>query len=346
MNDGLDAFLDDSIAILTERLSAQLDAILHDGRYQALEGAFRGLESVFDDPNVSDRFSLDVLPMTKEQLRSEVRAHQSDVTRSALYKKIVRDGYGTVGGIPRLFVALNFDLGPADVDIMRFLSAIGALGHVAFIANAGPAFFGGTDYTAIPLHKDDLLTLFQANRYKEYIDFRKTDNSRYLALALPMILARKPYGPDNPAEGFDTYEEFVDGTDLSNFAWTRAAFVMMGRIAASCGRHDGWPGAITGESYGGGVDGMVLHEFSTDTGEQSVVCPTQVALDDDLEMALMSLGFIPLIPIAGSTKAAFYSAKTTQDLGPTRDASIRGARQLGAGCPTFSLPRDYRISSR
>ena len=54
--------------------------------------------------------------------------------------------------------------------------------------------------------------IFDSTEYAKWKSFRQSDDSRYVALTLPHILMRLPYGKDTKQiDAFD-YEEGVDGT--------------------------------------------------------------------------------------------------------------------------------------
>ena len=69
----------------------------------------------------------------------------------------------------------------------------------------------------------DLAKIFDTTEYAKWKSFRQSEDSRYVALCLPRILSRLPYGEDTkPVEEFN-YEEHVDGSDHSKYLWMNAA---------------------------------------------------------------------------------------------------------------------------
>ena len=72
--------------------------------------------------------------------------------------------------------------------------------------------------------------IFDTVEYAKWQSFRDSEDSRYVALALPHILGRLPYGPDTvPVETFNFKEE-VDGTDHHKYLWSNAAYALGVRI--------------------------------------------------------------------------------------------------------------------
>ena len=53
---------------------------------------------------------------------------------------------------------------------------------------------------------------------------RQSEDSRYIGLAMPRVLARLPYGAKTkPVEGFAFEEDVTDGSDHHKYAWMNAA---------------------------------------------------------------------------------------------------------------------------
>ena len=140
--------------------------------------------------------------------------------------------------------------------------------------------------------------------------FRDSEDSRYVALALPHILMRLPYGPDTiPVEGVNFVEE-VDGRDHKKYLWGNAAYALGQRITNAFALYK-WCAAIRGVEGGGLVEGLPAHTFHTDEGDIALKCPTEIAITDRREKELNDLGFISLCHCKGTDYAAFFGGQTT-----------------------------------
>ena len=96
----------------------------------------------------------------------------------------------------------------------------------------------------------DLAKVFDTVEYAKWHSFRDSEDSRYVALALPHVLGRLPYGPDTlPVEAFD-YKEDVSGQDNSKFLWVNAAYSLGTRMTDAYAKY-GWCTAIRGVEGGG-----------------------------------------------------------------------------------------------
>jgi type VI secretion system protein ImpC len=153
--------------------------------------------------------------------------------------------------------------------------------------------------------------IFQSAEYIKYRAFRDSEDSRYVGLTLPRVLARLPYGEETqPVEAF-RFEEDVTGRDHSRYLWMNAAWAMAARITDAFAKY-GWTAAIRGREGGGVVEGLPVHTFPTDDGDIAAKCPTEIAITDRREAELDKLGFIPLSYYKDTDFAVFMGARSCQ----------------------------------
>jgi type VI secretion system protein ImpC len=166
-----------------------------------------------------------------------------------------------------------------------------------FVTAAGSSLFNLDSFTELG-NPRDLSKIFQSVEYAKWRSFRESEDSRYVALCVPHILMRQPYGQANvPVEAFD-FEEKVDGTDHSKYLWGNAAYALGTRMTDAFAKY-GWCAAIRGVEGGGLVEGLPVHTFKTDEGDVALKCPTEIAITDRREKELADLGFVPLSPLQG-----------------------------------------------
>jgi type VI secretion system protein ImpC len=161
----------------------------------------------------------------------------------------------------------------------------------------------------------------------KWLSFRDSEDSRYVALTLPRVLGRLPYGRStNPVEEFD-FEEDVDGSDHEAYLWTSAAYSFAERLTDAFAKHH-WCVAIRGPEGGGLVEGLPVHTFPTREGDVGSKCPTEVLIPDTRENELSELGFIPLVHCKNTDYAAFFGGNSAQrpkkykDTYATRNADL------------------------
>jgi type VI secretion system protein ImpC len=91
---------------------------------------------------------------------------------------------------------------------------------------------------------------------------------------------------------------------------------------------------------GGLVEGLPAHNFQTDDGDESVKCPTEIAITDRRENELSQLGFIPLCYYKGSTNAAFMATQSANLPKKYNDPDANANARLSAQLQyTFAIAR-------
>lgn len=311
VSNDVEAMINGRIATLDELISRQLNEVMHAEPLQKLEGSWRGLSYFVQQTETSSSLKIKLLNINKKDLFKDLdKAVEFD--QSAIFKKIYEEEYGTLGGNPFGALIGDFEFGrnPQDVSLLEKMSGVASTSHAPFIAAATPALFNFESFTELAGPRD-LEKIFDNEAYLKWNMFRKTDDSRYVGLCLPHVLARLPYGKETtPVEEFD-YEENVDGKDHSKYLWSNAAYAFAARLTDAFARHE-WCAAIRGVEGGGLVEGLPAHTFITDDGDVATKCPTEIAITDRRENELAKLGFIPLSYYKGTDTAAFMGAQSTQ----------------------------------
>lgn len=299
------------IAQIDHLVSLQLNEILHQPAFQKLEGTWRGVKYLMDQSETGTMLKIKVLNVgKKELLRDLQRAPEFD--QSALFKKVYEEEYGVFGGSPFGALVGDYEFGkhPEDMELLEKISNVAASAHAPFVSAAGSDLFNLPTYTSLDAPRD-LAKVFDTTEYAKWKSFRQSEDSRYVALCLPRVLGRLPYGKDTkPVEAF-SYEEHVDGSDHSKYLWMNAAYALASRMTNSFSQY-GMCVAMRGVEGGGLVTGLPVHNFYTDEGDVAMKCPTEVPITDRREKELADLGFVPLVHCKGTDYAAFFSVQSAQ----------------------------------
>jgi type VI secretion system protein ImpC len=178
----------------------------------------------------------------------------------------------------------------------------------------------------------DLTKIFSTPDYAAWRSLRESEDSRYLGLALPRFLARRPYGAkSDPVEEFD-FEEDTGGGSADKFTWANSAYAMAVNINRSFKLY-GWCSRIRGIESGGAVAGLPTNTFPTDDGGVDMTCPTEIAISDRREAELAKVGFMPLIHRKNSDFAAFIGAQSLQKPAVYDDPDATANAALAARLP-------------
>jgi type VI secretion system protein ImpC len=215
----LESIINARIADFDKLISAQLNEVMHAVDFQRLEASWRGLHYLVSETETSATLKIRVLNVSKNELLGDLeKAPEFD--QSALFTKVYTEEFGTFGGQPfGAFIGdYEFSHDPQDLLLLKKISAIAAAAHAPFIAAASPKLFSWDDFTDLA-NVRDLTKIFDKVEYAPWTSFRGSEDSRYVALCLPHMLLRSPFGRETmPTETF-VFEEDVDGTDHRKYLW-------------------------------------------------------------------------------------------------------------------------------
>lgn len=303
------AVIDAMIAEIDQRLSAQLNEILHNELFQKLESAWRGLKFVVDRVDFRENIRVEMLNCSKEDLLNDFE-DSPEVPKSGLYRLVYSNEYGVFGGKPFGLLCANYEFGPGpqDITLLQKCASVAAMAHAPFVANASPEMFGEKSFLTLPNLKD-LKSLFEGPQYARWHSFRESEDARYVGLCLPRFLLRLPYGEKTiPVKAFNFNEDVIGHHD--RYLWGAASAAFATRVADSFAKYR-WCPNIIGPQSGGTVDNLPLHQYEA-MGEIQTKIPTEVLLTERREYELSEEGFIGLVFRKDADNACFFSANSVQ----------------------------------
>jgi type VI secretion system protein ImpC len=303
------AEVDVMIAELDQKLSAQVDAILHHPEFKRLESAWRSLKFMIDRTDFRENIKVSMLNVSKQDLLDDF-VDAPEIPQSGLYRQVYTAEYGQFGGQPYAGMIANYELGPGaqDMKLLGYVSSVAAMAHAPFIASTNPDFFGVDTFQDLPGLKD-IKAILDGPRYAKWQAFRESEDARCVGLTLPKFLLRLPYGPETiPTKSFHYTEEAVD--DERDFCWGNAAFAFASRLTNAFAQYR-WCANVIGPQGGGTVEDLPLFQYEAMGAIQNKI-PTQVLISERREYELAEEGFIALTMRKGSDNAAFFSANSCQ----------------------------------
>jgi type VI secretion system protein ImpC len=328
------ASIESLIAQIDQKLTEQVNKIMHHEDFQQLESAWRGLSYMVNNTETDESLKIKVMSISKTELHKTLKKYKGTAwDQSPLFKAMYEQEYGQFGGEP--FGCLTgdyyFDHSPQDVETLRGMSQICAAMHAPFISAVAPKTLQFDSWSELS-NPRDLTKIFGTPEYAAWRSLRESDDARYLGLAMPRFLGRTPYGANtDPVEAFD-FEEDTEGADSSNYTWCNAAYAMSTNINQSFKLY-GWCSRIRGIESGGAVENLPTHSFPTDDGGVDMKCPTEIAISDRREAELAKNGFMPLIHKKNSDFAAFIGAQSLQKPQEYEDADATANANLAARLP-------------
>ncbi|MDR1365338.1 MAG: type VI secretion system contractile sheath large subunit [Holosporales bacterium] len=304
-------YLNRRIMEIDEQITQQVNEIIHHPDFQQLEGSWMGLRYLVMNSETGTRLKIKLMNATLKELRDDLtKAIEFD--QSALFKKIYEEEFGTYGGSPYSCIVGDFMFTnhPQDIQFLEHMANLTAAAHAPFISAISPLFFNLDKFEDMPLPRD-LSKILESPDYTKWNSFRNMEDSRYVALLLPRILMRLPYGPNTlPVAEFNFTEDVGIG-DTEKFCWGNPAYALAQRITDAFAKYS-WTAAIRGVEGGGKVEGLPSYVFKTMDGDKVVKCPTEVAIADRREKELSDLGFIAMCYCKGTDYAVFFGTQTAQ----------------------------------
>jgi type VI secretion system protein ImpD len=319
--DRLLAALDRAVAEIDASLARQVNAIIHHPRFQRLEASWRGVRYLVAVADEVENVLVRVLHANWHELcRDLERAIEFD--QSQAFQKVYNDEFGMPGGRPYGILVGDYEVQHRitpdhrtdDVAALKAMSAVAAAAFAPFIVGIAPAMLGLDSFRELTL-PIDLPGTFRTPEYIRWKSLQEAEDSRFLGLALPRILLRRPYADDGSRiDGF-RFEEDHDRTDERGHLWGSAGYAFASVVVRAFGR-SGWFTDIRGarrDVEGGGlVVDLPVPCFETDRPGIATKYSTEVALSERQEKELADLGFIPLSKAKDTPYSVFYSNQSAQ----------------------------------
>src|ERR1700760_861154 len=335
--------IEEMIARIDEKLSAQMNEVLHAKEFQQLESAWRGLHYLVFNSETAASLKIKVLNAGKTELYRHFKLFPgARWDQSPVFKAIYEQEFGTLGGQPygALVADYHFSASPTDVSVMRDLSKIASAALAPMITGADPGLLGMDSWREL-MNPRDIGKLMDTPVYAAWNGLRDQVDSRYLALCMPRVLARLPYGAKSePVEEF-AFEEDTDGHDGAKYGWMNAAYAMAANINRAYKEY-GWTVRIRGVQSGGEVINLPTYTFPTDDGGIDLKCPTEIAISDRREHELAKSGLIPLIHRKNTDKAAFIGAQSLYK--PKKYFGEKGVDATASDNLSARLPYMFAVS--
>ncbi|MEN9897637.1 MAG: type secretion system contractile sheath large subunit [Pseudomonadota bacterium] len=328
------------IAHIDEVVNDQVNEVLHNAKFQALESSWRGVDDLIRSTNFRAGVMIDLLDASKEDVFDDLDGNAVDIAASAMFKKLYVSEYDQFGGKPYggLIGLYEFKHTPTDELFLKVMSRVCAASHAPFISSVSTQFFGCETIEELAAIKD-LEGLLANPKYSSWNALRDTPEAAYLALTLPRYVLRLPFHPvTNPVPGGFNFTENLHGDVDSEYLWGSSAILFAKNMIRSYAT-SGWCQYLRGPKGGGQVSGLPVHTFNI-RGEDEIKIPVEMNIPDYRELEFANSGFIPLIYRKGTGDACFFSAQSVKKAKAYDDAKDSENAQLVTNISyTFSVTR-------
>src|SRR4029079_11210976 len=139
----------------------------------------------------------------KDLLKDLQKAPEFD--QSALFKKVYEEEFGVFGGTPFGALVGDFEFGKSgqDIELLEKIAQVAAAAHAPFLTNTSPEMFNMESYTQLDAPRD-MAKVMDTTELAKWHSTRQSEDARYVALPLPRLLIREPYGQATvPVEAFN-----------------------------------------------------------------------------------------------------------------------------------------------
>jgi type VI secretion system protein ImpC len=283
-------FQDQYIAAVDEAISEQMRAVLHHPEFQALEALWRSVHTLVSGLETGEELKLYLLDISKYELEEDIKMAQDQLEHSQLFKLLVENGTGTLGGEPWsvLIGDYSFTTDNEDLSLLASLGAISSQAGGPFIAAADASMLGCQSVVNTP---DPRKWQYEDKEAEQnWLALRQSAVAAWIGLAHPRALLRQPYGKTNDVlDDFD-FEEISSDREHESFLWGNPAF-RCALLIAQAYQSRGWsmmPGDILD------VQDLPAYTFEED-GEMTLMPCAEVYLTDHAADAMLDRGIMPLV---------------------------------------------------
>jgi len=281
------------IADIDRELTRLLNAILHLDGFQRLEGTWRGLHHLVHRSGSAANVKIRLLDVSKGELSKSFRKYpmNDSMTTGGPFDKLYDDAYRVSRSEPFgcLIGDYEFDHTPLDHDLLTEIARLAAIWQAPFFAGAAAALLGISAWREANFVNVD--ARFAAPEYQRWRSLRHSDDSRFVGLILPPMLARKAFVASGiPVGDYAFHEE--TGSD-AQACWTNPVYALAVQWIRAFDKY-GWCGAMEAIETDTDPEFPPLAFPSCEAGERSD-CPLAVALSDVAFVGLRRQGLIPLL---------------------------------------------------
>jgi len=264
----------DLVATVDAMTGELMRAVLHHPSFQQVEALWRGLDRMLRTVDLDETLQVFVMDVSREELVQDLTAH----TESAIVRLVTDHG----GPQPwSLLVDLNgYGHSQEDAALLSHLGTIAQEVSAALVA--------GTDLAAWSAGAS-------TEDEQAWATLRRLPVATSVAVALPDILLRLPYGQaTDPVERF-AFTEQTTPPVASHYLWGSAALAVAQLLAQSYAHAGGWDFTPGDEST---IDDLPIHITKADGESVQTPC-AQAWLPESKIDALIKKGLMPLVSAHG-----------------------------------------------
>lgn len=327
--------LEEILSLIDHKLSKQLDIIIHQEQFQALERSWSSVHYLVNQTSTKSNVQYELLEYSLEDANEDFE-DSSSVSQSGIYKHVYVDEYDMPGGEPYgvLLGDWMVDSSDSTLEVLSNMSKVAAAAHCPFLTGISPEFLRKNSMVEIT-RIEDLEHYLDRAEFLKWRSFRSTEDARYIGLLLPQFLLRKPWDTRSDRSVPFHYLESFNESTKSGFLWGNAVYAFAGNMVKSF-VENGWCVQIRGPESGGKVADLPLHYFNAGRGLECML-PTEILIPETREYEFSRQGFIPLSYYKNRDYACFFSASSIQKAKEYSNPEATANARINARLPYIFL---------
>jgi len=283
------------VACVDTAIAAQMRSILHDPGFQTVEAAWRGVQFLVSHLETDEDLRLAIMDVSKDELADDVLA-VNELQTTALYDMLVAQTHGTQGGKPWsvLCLAWAFDKTVQDAAVLGRMSKIARAARAPIVTGATDRVAGCESIVAQPDPREWTWKP-DAEAAAAWDVLGKLPEAGWLALGLPRMLMRQPYGEgSDPVDAFD-FDELDAGSSHEGFLWGPVAFALAEALGAAFAA-EGWE---MGAQLFHESDDLPAYVYTDSDGDRQIMPCAEAYLTDRAAQSIQELGLTALLSVQG-----------------------------------------------
>lgn len=261
------------VAQVDGAIASAMRALLHHPTFQSLESLWRGVFRLVRHVDTDERLQVHLFDVSRDAINTDLGG-VSDVRASKLYRRLEARAPADAGGWAVLVAHHAFGGNATDIDVLGRLALLGASLDAPWIAEA---------------HPDVAMDVLPESASAAWQRLRASNVAAYLALAMPRVLLRLPYGTDTESIEQFAFEELESADAHGSWLWGNPALFCATLLAQ--GFAEGRTGLAAGASSQ--FTGLPLHLVRRDGHTTPKPC-AEVVMGEDDAIALLDAGIIPM----------------------------------------------------
>jgi len=262
--------------------STQMRTILHHTHFQALEAAWRGVDSLVRNLETDNGVEICLLDASADELSADLQS-TDDLSTSGFFKKVVEETIQSPGAVAWSLIVADFFFSTNEPNA-RCLARAGKIAEAC----------GAPLLTSLQSGLVDAALSRDGLKDPVWTVLRSFPHSSSIGVAAPRLLLRVPYGKStDPIDSF-AFEELESPEMHEAFLWGNPAFAIA-RLIAEGFLQNGWdftPGDLDE------LTDLPHHSWRADGEARMTPCAGRWLTDVEGER-LLDAGIMPILSIRG-----------------------------------------------